>query len=428
MSGYASTEDEYRSLMDAGVAFAKAYQLSPGVTLSAAQMALLTTDMVWLSTQTVTLADGSKTQVLVPQVYLRQAQGGDLAPSGALMSGSTVVIRTPGQLVNSGSLQGDALSASAADITNSGHIAANNQLVLLASNDMSNLGGSIVSSNGTVSLTAGRDIVLQTRTLESSLSTSNGNGTSISSRTHVDRIATVQAGADLLISAGRDLSVQGASLSAGNDLSATAGRDLIVSAVQGSYQIGMQAVGGKVTQGRTGYISQVSTTNQLSTITAGHNLGLVATGDATLTGSNVSAGNNALIQGANVSIAAARDSQSADIQTVQKRAYDRGAASTQTLVGGTISAGNNLSLTATGAGVLGQGDLKLQGATLSAGNQASLSANHDISVLDAATSHSTTRESYVLDKGLTKSTDTTSASQSTSTLSTGSSEIGRAHV
>ena len=399
LSGYASTEDEYRSLMDAGVAFAKAYQLSPGVTLSAAQMALLTTDMVWLSTQTVTLADGSKTQVLVPQVYLRQAQGGDLAPSGALMSGSTVVIRTPGQLVNSGSLQGDALSASAADITNSGHIAANNQLVLLASNDMSNLGGSIVSSNGTVSLTAERDIVLQTRTLESSLSTSNGNGTSISSRTHVDRIATVQAGADLLISAGRDLSVQGASLSAGNDLSATAGRDLIVSAVQGSYQIGMQAVGGKVTQGRTGYISQVSTTNQLSTITAGHNLGLVATGDATLTGSNVSAGNNALIQGANVSIAAARDSQSADIQTVQKRAYDRGAASTQTLVGGTISAANNLTLYANGT-ALDKGNLTLAGASVTAANgQASLIAANDVKIGALTTESSTLNQGYYQHSG-----------------------------
>jgi filamentous hemagglutinin len=69
LSGYTATEAEYKSLMDAGVAFTQKYQLTPGVALSADQMALLTTDVVLLTTRSVTLADGSTQDVYVPQVY-----------------------------------------------------------------------------------------------------------------------------------------------------------------------------------------------------------------------------------------------------------------------------------------------------------------------------------------------------------------------
>jgi len=68
LSNYQSTEDEYMALLGAGVMYAKDFQLSPGVALSAEQMASLTTDIVWLETQTVVLPDGSSTQALVPTV------------------------------------------------------------------------------------------------------------------------------------------------------------------------------------------------------------------------------------------------------------------------------------------------------------------------------------------------------------------------
>lgn len=46
-------------LMNNGVTFGKAYNLVPGVALTAEQMSLLTGDIVWMVTQTVRLADGS---------------------------------------------------------------------------------------------------------------------------------------------------------------------------------------------------------------------------------------------------------------------------------------------------------------------------------------------------------------------------------
>ena len=68
-------------------------------------MAALTTDIVWLVEQTVTLADGSKQKVLVPQVYVR-AREGDITGDGALISGESLVMNSKGDLINSGTLGG----------------------------------------------------------------------------------------------------------------------------------------------------------------------------------------------------------------------------------------------------------------------------------------------------------------------------------
>ena len=436
LSGSTDTETEFKGLMDAGIAYAKAYRLTPGMALSAEQMALLTTDIVWLTPQTVTLADGSSTQVLIPQVYLRRPESGDLGASGALMAGTTVVIKTPGELVNSASLQADSLSARANDLTNSGRIAARQDVLLSAANDLKNLSGSIAAERGQVSLTAGRDIVLQTRTVDTSLEAATAFGTSASTRTGIDRIASVQAGGDLLISAKRDLAVQGAKLDAGGDISAFAGRDLTVSAVQGSYQFTSLDASGTRTQGRTAYLSEAVTNQQASTLGAIGNVTLVAgtdasqaalqRGDLKLDGSNISAGRDILLQGNDVDISTAKASQSLDSQTVQQRSFARAATTDQTLVGGSVTAGRNLSVAASGGGLNGQGDLTLKGATLQAATgSASLSAAHDLNVLDATTKQSATTESYRLDKGLLTSTDTTRTAQRDTTRSSASSVSGQ---
>ena len=59
LAGYADDEAQYRALMNAGATVATAWQLVPGVALSAEQMAQLTTDIVWLVERQVSLADGT---------------------------------------------------------------------------------------------------------------------------------------------------------------------------------------------------------------------------------------------------------------------------------------------------------------------------------------------------------------------------------
>lgn len=93
--------------MDAGIAFGKQYNLTPGVALTAEQMALLTGDIVWLVNTTVTLPDGSTQTVQVPQVYAR-VKPGDVNSAGALIAGRDMVMKLDGDLFNSGKLAGEA--------------------------------------------------------------------------------------------------------------------------------------------------------------------------------------------------------------------------------------------------------------------------------------------------------------------------------
>ncbi len=56
LANYASDEQQYQALMNAGVTFAQAHQLRVGIALTAEQVAQLTSDMVWLVPSEVTLA------------------------------------------------------------------------------------------------------------------------------------------------------------------------------------------------------------------------------------------------------------------------------------------------------------------------------------------------------------------------------------
>ena len=285
IDGYASTEAEFKALMDAGVAYALQYQLTPGVALSAEQMALLTTDIVWLDTRTVTLADGSSQQVLAPQVYLRRPQGGDLQTSGALMAGGDVQIQTTGDLVNSGAIAGKSVAIDAGgDLLNQGGRVSGQDLWMRASNDLKNLSGVITASGPEAKLTllAGRDILLQTQTRDT-LSTDGS-----SRRSSVQRIATVQGG-DIRMDAGRDLEIEGATLAADGTLIATAGHDIRVVTVAGHYQLDARDHSGRTTEGRSAYISEAATINQGSDLLAGGDLTLHAGNDVVVKASTIAA-------------------------------------------------------------------------------------------------------------------------------------------
>lgn len=62
-------EDQYAALINAGIEFAQKYNLSSGAPLTSEQMNNLTSDIIWLIDREVIQADGTKQNVLVPQVY-----------------------------------------------------------------------------------------------------------------------------------------------------------------------------------------------------------------------------------------------------------------------------------------------------------------------------------------------------------------------
>jgi filamentous hemagglutinin len=103
---HSNDDQQYQALMNNALTTAQAINLRPGVALSPAQMALLTSDMVWLVEQSITLADGSKQTVLAPQLYVR-VKPGDLDGSGSLLSADTINMNLTGDLNNTDRVKKD---------------------------------------------------------------------------------------------------------------------------------------------------------------------------------------------------------------------------------------------------------------------------------------------------------------------------------
>ncbi|WP_080985040.1 two-partner secretion domain-containing protein [Photorhabdus luminescens] len=155
LPGYNNDEAQFKALMDAGIAFGQQQQLTPGVALSPAQMALLTSDIIWLTNQTVTLPDGTTEVVTVPQVYARVRQG-DLSSDGALLAGNAVALNNQGDITNSGTISGrDVTQLTASNLTNSGFIRGG-KVDVTAQQTLANRGGQI-QGDDRVTL-KGRDI------------------------------------------------------------------------------------------------------------------------------------------------------------------------------------------------------------------------------------------------------------------------------
>jgi filamentous hemagglutinin len=79
-----SDDSRYKALLTSGVSFAQQFDLGPGIALTADQISRLTSDIVWIETETVMLPDGTVEQVLVPKVYLARAGNDAVKPGSAL--------------------------------------------------------------------------------------------------------------------------------------------------------------------------------------------------------------------------------------------------------------------------------------------------------------------------------------------------------
>ena len=227
LDGYANDEVQYRALLDNAATLAEAWGLRPGVALTAAQMAQLTSDIVWLVEQTVTLPDGSTQTALVPQVYVR-VRPGDLNGNGTLLAGQTLNLNMRGDLVNSGTLAGrTAVQITAQNIRNLDGRITGDAVNLKARTDLDNIGG-LIDARSVLVASAGRDMNVLTTTR----SASNTAGQSDFSRTNPDRVAGLYVsdkGGTLAMLAGRDVNLNAAQVvNAGADgqTAIIAGRDL----------------------------------------------------------------------------------------------------------------------------------------------------------------------------------------------------------
>ncbi|WP_042567771.1 hemagglutinin repeat-containing protein, partial [Ralstonia solanacearum] len=369
LQGYGNNEDQYRALMGSGVNAAKQFGLVPGIALTAAQMDALTSDIVWLVNQTVTLPDGSTQQVLAPVVYLAHTHANDLQPTGALIAADDVQIHAVGSATNSGVIKGGTQTViTATDIINRGGTIASDKTrgttVVSASHDILNASGEI--SGNRVAAQAGHDIV--NTTLVDTVGATAVAGNSKASVSLVGRQGSIASTGDLLVRAGNDLTVHGANLTAGGNAQVTAGHDIVVDAVQ---SVGSQSV----TQNSQHHWEADSTTHQGSTISAGGSLAMQSGNDTTFKGAKVSAGQDlSVIAGGNLTATTVTDTSrynnvAADSRTRQEvdRTYD------ETAVGTAFSSGRHATLAAVSAAAGGnartdgKGNVTLTGSSITAG-------------------------------------------------------------
>ena len=184
LDGYDNDEDQLKALMDAGITFARSQQLVPGVALSAAQVAQLTSDIVWLENQTITLKDGSQQTVLVPKVYV-VARKGDLNSTGSLISANVLQLNAD-EIRNGGTIAGrKVVDLRAQNIEHSGQI--RGEKVWLDAQNQINLQGGDIAAGKLLSLSA--DQIDVSSTTATSGDKQNGN-------TVVDRVARLSVGED----------------------------------------------------------------------------------------------------------------------------------------------------------------------------------------------------------------------------------------
>lgn len=112
--------------------------------LSKAQMARLTSDIVWLETETMTLPNGSQQEVLVPKVYLvaNKADFSPLTTKGSLISANNIYAKNS-ELINQGRIFGrEVMQLNGDSLHNQGTLSAQ-RLYVQTSGDLTNEGGHI---------------------------------------------------------------------------------------------------------------------------------------------------------------------------------------------------------------------------------------------------------------------------------------------
>ena len=262
LNGYTNDEEEYKALMDAGIAYAKEYNLKPGISLTKEQIAALTSDIVWLETTTVTL-NGKTYEGLYPHVYLKASTAKTLTEDGSLISANTLITDTKDTLMNQGTLKGNTIIAKSKNIVNKGTIFSND-ISLKASQDIIQSG--IIEGENKVSIDAGRNISIKD-TIQ------HGKNQDILDTTA--GIAVKGQEGVLLMQAGQDITMTGATLAAlgkNGSMIFSAGHNLTMDTDSLEAKKDM-------TENSDNYIRTYRKTETANTLTAGKDISLISGND-----------------------------------------------------------------------------------------------------------------------------------------------------
>ncbi|WP_347332729.1 hemagglutinin repeat-containing protein [Marinimicrobium locisalis] len=439
--------DQFQYLMDNAVAASRDLNLSPGVALTAEQASRLTQDIVWLEEQVV-----NGETVLTPVYYATTANGIDFNPQGPVLAGGHVDLNADGGISNDGTLNADGYVnlRTAGGFNNAGRVSGGSDLVIDAgaitseqvsdhreailesrqgnmnllarTGDISTLSGRVSAGDLSIQALQGRienradieargDLVATAKTHIVSVVQTDGEGGRIragndltlvaeegdivsqSTTRNVDYVAgdmtvlagrsELSAGNDLTLNAGQDIQVTAGEVKAGDDASLKAGNDIKLEALETRHT--------HMEFNRDGYTLSAKDGHEVTEVSAGGDLSLVAGRDLTSHGARLSAEEN-------VDLQAKRDTRLLSVTntyTQESESFSKGSLGrrkshseniTQTEVMGTqVQAGGNITVNSArdeegNIALHKSRDVYIQGGQLVAGGELLVGARQDIRI------------------------------------------------
>ncbi|MGF6599823.1 filamentous hemagglutinin [Paraburkholderia sp. GAS448] len=342
---YTDIEAMYEALLGAGAGLAQSLNLPLGMSLSPAQVAALTSNVIIMETRVV---DGQS--VLVPVVYLAQASQQNM--NGPLIAATDIDLKNTQTFTNSGTVQAsNTLSIDGKSIDNTfGALKSGGLMALTTTGDV-NLTSANVNA-GSLALNAGGNLILNTAT--NTLSQVGDTGATRITTT-LGPLAQINVAGDAAIVTGGNFEQNAGALSVGGNLGMQIGGNWDLGAVQtGEHKVVERANG-------------VSDTNLNSVTGSTVNVGGVSAigvgGDLTARGAQIDlGGGGTIVAQGNVSLLTASATSTVDSNS-SGSSFGRSYAET-----------------------LHQSDEQLTGTVLTGGQSVAIVAGKDLNVIGSAIS------------------------------------------
>ncbi len=451
---YADLQAMYESLMAAGADLSKSLDLPIGASLSADQVAKLTSNVILMETRVV---DGQS--VLVPVVYLAQASQQNM--NGPLIAATNIDLQNAQSFTNSGTIKADnTLAIQGKQIDNAFGALQGGGLIALSTENNIDLTSANVKA-GSLQLDAGKDLILDTAT-KTNTRVSRDGATSVvttlgpTAKLDVAGYASITTGGNFQQSAG-DLSVggnlgmnvggnwdlgavqtgehkivqrangvsntdinkvAGSSVSVGGQSNVVVGGDLTAKGAQIDLgQGGTLAAKGNVTleaasatstvnsnssgsESHGSYAETLHTSDQAltgTTLKGGDTVNIVSGKDMTLSGSTISLdkGNANLLAAGDVNVGAATETHALNSHETHSHSNVVSGVKVASGIDQTMTLNRGSLVSADGVNIVSGKDVNVQGSTLVGTNDVTLTAAHNVRV---TTSQDTLQSSNYYDK------------------------------
>ncbi|WP_371363487.1 tRNA nuclease CdiA-2 [Sporomusa rhizae] len=426
LGDYSSNNEEYKALMDNGTTYAKKFNLQVGIALTPEQMAQLTSNMVWMVEQEV---QGQK--VLVPVVYLAPNQTSSLRNNGAIISGENVSITAEQDIVNQNSkiTGGNINLVAGRDIKNetttfiaktgdhfesgneirtmagqTAEITANGNLTVNAKQDVKIVGGKLSAGNN-VTIDAGRNLeigAVATGDINTRKNYLQETTTNIGS--------SITAGDNITLKSKQDTNLSGAKIAAGKNVTLTSTEGNInINAVKDEELVDTKSR----SWFKTNSYHKEKTSNVISSITAGENIGMSSKQDTNLSGADLNASKEFNITAnGNVNITAVKNEILQDEKTGSSSNWKRTRTDDETVIGSNLHAGGNVNIATVQSNdnkEPNKGNITIAGSNVTSDNgKIAIKADKDVTIQEVKEKHESLVQTHKKKSGFfsSKTTDT----------------------